>query len=138
MPAPPSPQTRLVSTAPNVSTKSDKVQEKAVEEVSNLTEIGCRAGRRPPVHKLLETTDRQLCQIQLKSTPISTFSSISTRTVSSRKGGLTPLGVNFIGSVHTASAAIQKSLAKISFWGQQTVPVAQKNELHFMAQEPLK
>lgn len=92
VPAPPSPQTCLASTAPNVSTKSDMVQEKAVEEVSNLTEIGCRAGRWPPVHKLLETTDKHLCQIQLKSTPISTFLPISTRTVPSSKGGLTPLG----------------------------------------------
>lgn len=136
MPAPPSPQTCLVSTAPNVSTKSDKVQEKAVEEVSDLTEIGCRAGRRPPVHKLLETTDRYLCQIQLKSTPISTFSSISTRTVPSRKGGLTPLG-RISQRMFTGLLLQYRNLWQ-SFWGQQTVSVEQKNELHSMAHEHLK
>lgn len=36
-------QTCCVSTAPNGSTKSDRQREAAVEEVSNLTEIGCIA-----------------------------------------------------------------------------------------------
>jgi len=42
MPLPPSPQTCFLSTVPNVSAKSDRLQETGVEEFSNLPEIGCR------------------------------------------------------------------------------------------------